>query len=139
MMNVLDMLKYRLAPGDRTPFDPMEQEMMRFGQQRLPPGLPLGVQDSIRNRPSYGEGEIMAPQRWWIPALGGQVQKQGPQREERLLLDRGEAIGTSPVPPGLRDLPEGGVWSSRPSWESPYASPLNQLMQLGRKAPLSMY
>jgi hypothetical protein len=146
MMNVLDMLKYRLSAGDRgtSQLDPVVQDMIRGNLGRsLPPGLPLGVQDSIRNRPSYGEGEIMAPEPWWIPSLGGQMQKEGPQRENTLLFDRQEALRIPnpgvPVDPWSKDQPEGGVWSSRPPGVSPYASPLNQLMELGRRAPLSLY
>lgn len=108
--------------------DPVTLDMIRgsLGQQ-LPPGLPLVVQDQIRNQPSYGEGEIMAPERWWNPALGGQDQRSGPQREDRLLFDRQEALGI----PGTSDAwswarPEGGVWSSRPPGVSPYASPPSQ-------------
>jgi hypothetical protein len=122
MMNVLDLLKYQLSSQDR---------------------LPPVVQNSIRNQPSYGEGQIMAPSQWWNPAFGGQLQMSGPQREDRLLFDRGEARGI-PDPdtsnPWDRAMPEGGVWSSRPPGVSAFADPLNQLLtRLGQRAPLALY
>jgi hypothetical protein len=102
----------------------------------LPPqlyGLPEAVQRSIMTQPSYGEGQVMAPEQWWSPAEGGQLQQLGPQREERLQFDRREALGIpnpdTPNPWASLAIPEGGVWSSRPPGVSPFASPLNQPQQ----------
>lgn len=147
MMNVLDALRYRLGEltdAEGRQLDPSILEMIGRGPQRsLPPGLPLGVQDQIRNQPSYGEGEIMAPGQWWNPAESDVLRMIGPQREDRLAFDRGQAQGIlNPYvedDPLSRAMPEGGTWSSRPAGTSPFASPLNQLLQLGRRAPLAMY
>jgi hypothetical protein len=69
----------------------------------------------------------------------------GPQRENELVYDRSQALGllnpyvSEDREPRAWALPEGDVWSSRPPDVSPYASPLNQMMQLGRRAPLALY
>jgi len=143
MMNVLDALRYRLGATDLEgePLDPVTQEMIRGSL--VPPGLPLGVQDSIRSRPSYAEGET-------IPVPAGRYQSpdnplfqqewgafQGRQREDRLNedLDFGEYLRQR----GQLAWPENSLPSGRPQGQSPFASPLNQLLKLGRRAPLSMY
>jgi hypothetical protein len=87
----------------------------------------------------YAEGQIMAPEQWWNEAMGGQLRRLGPQREERLQFDRRQALGLDNPDtenPWLQAMPEGGVWSSRPPDISPFASPLNQLM---RRLPYGQY
>jgi len=136
------------SPFGRQPPSPdiLAQMQQWWDQTQAPPqqiaALPEVVQRSIREQPSYGEGEVMAPMQWWNPAEGSQLQMSGPQREDRLIFDRREALGI-PNPdtedPWAQAQPEGGVWSSRPSGVSPFASPLNQLMQQGRRLPWSLY
>ena len=144
MMNVLDLLNYRLSAQGRSfaDIDPAVREMIQGSSPgfQTPPGvspsLPLVVQDSIGNRPSYGEGEIMAPSQWWNPAVGGQLKMSGPQREEHLSFDLSDTRdkGNWPV------MREGEYASRRPPEFSPFADPLNQLLtRLGQRAPLALY
>jgi hypothetical protein len=140
MMNVLDALRYRLGDPDVQGLDPVELEMI--GRRPLPPGLPLGVQNQIQTQPSYGEGDVMAPQQWWNEAMGEPLMQSGPQREETLSFDRRQALGI-PDPyidpwqdPAAMAMPEGGMWSSRPPEISPFSSPLNQMLQ---RPPFGQY
>jgi hypothetical protein len=91
------------------------------------------VQDSIGNRPSYGEGQIMAPSQWWNPALS---EMSGPQRENSLRNDLSDTRDRENWPV----LREGEYASRRPPGLSPFADPLNQLLtRLGQRAPLALY
>jgi hypothetical protein len=157
MMNVLDMLKYRLAPpgAGTQPAMPSPQEMAALRQrqqaweaqqQQQLSALPEAVRRNILTQPGYGEGQIMAPSPWYNPAFNEEpwrAPNSPERRESRLSHDRSQALGIPSIDPSddprFHALPEGDVWSSRPSDVSPFASPLNQLMQLGRRAPLSMY
>ena len=124
---------------------PSPQELAALAQRQLAweaqrrqqlSGLPEAVQRSIMQQPGYSEGGVMAPELWWNQAEGGQLQRRGPQREERLQFDRREALGI-PNPdtenPWLWAMPEGGMWSSRPPGVSPFDSPFNQ--PLRRRGP----
>jgi hypothetical protein len=147
VMNVLDALRYRLgsglAWGESDDFALAPGGMQRSNQ--LPPGLPLNVQDSILNRPSYAEGDIKGPSTYWNPGLDAERHLfAGPQRTDPLFnelmfnrLLREE--GTGPI--GERQT---GYLTHRPPGQSLFASPLNQFLQpgwggLGAGALLSMY
>ena len=103
----------------------------------LPPGLPLGVQDQIRNQPSYGEGMV-------IPGAPNPLMEQeaatgvfaGPQREDPLVQALNDIRNMNRTE---QAIPEGWGLTSRPAGQSPFASPLNQLMQQGRRLPFSLY
>lgn len=143
MISVLDALMRRLQAAQDRGGNPEMQESL---STPMPPGLPLVVQDALRRHRGYGEGEIMAPEPNYNPAFNEEPWRapgSPEKRETPLMFDRSEALmipNTSmPRNPWERDMPEGGIWSSRPSNVSPFASPLNQLMTLGRKAPLAMY
>jgi hypothetical protein len=153
MMNVLDALRYRLGGAttdmEGEPIDPAIQEMLQGNLPPLPPlppGLPLVVQDSIRNLRSYGEGDVIpGPRNPLMEQEAAAGVFEGPQRDQQLPFNRAEVLGLSnPYSDPWGDLwaravPEGGMWSSRAPGQSPFASPLNQFLQLGRRAPLSMY
>lgn len=119
----------------RQPAMSLAEMMARAAQAGMPPRLPPSP---ILPR-SYGEGQVMAPEQWWNPAEGGQLQQLGLQREDRLQFDRREALGI-PNPdtqnPWSQAMPEGGVWSSRPPEVSPFASPSNQPLQ---RPPFGLY
>jgi hypothetical protein len=120
---LLSFLQMAMQPRQQPQFDPMY-------------GLPDAVRQSLMTQPSYAEGQIMAPEQWWNQAMGGQLQMMGPQRENRLMFDRNEALGIpnqDTVNPWSWAMPEGGMWSSRPPGVSPYASPP------GRGFPLGLY
>lgn len=130
----------------------VEPQMSEFDRRlramgpNLPEYLPEQVWDSILNKPTYGEGQVIpGPRNPLMEQEAAAGAFRGPQRENELLYDRSQALGllnpsvSEDQEPRSWALPEGDVWSSRPPGASPYASPLNQMMQLGRRAPLSMY
>jgi hypothetical protein len=130
MMSVLDVLRYRLGGGKSE--DPLDPGAFTATPRRaqLPPGLPLNVQDSILYRPSYAEGDIKAPLPYWNPALDPERHLfTGPQRSDllnELWFNRFlKGQGASPI--------------DRPPEQSLFANPLNQFLQMGPSAPLSMY
>jgi hypothetical protein len=163
MISVLDMLRSRLGgsgQSDRVMEDmlrgtlqPAPSEADRRLQamgQNLPEYLPEQVWSSILNKPMYDEGSVIpfSPnasstryQTEGSPLFQQELQARpqfgGPQREQALVNDIG--LGDYIKREGVWAAPEADIWSSRPPGQSPFASPLNQLMQLGRRAPLSMY
>jgi hypothetical protein len=159
MISVLDMLRSRLGgsgQSDRVMEDmlrgtlqPAPSEADRRLQamgQNLPEYLPEQVWNSILNKPMYDEGtRIPGPRNPLMEQEAAAGSFSGPQRDQQLPFNRAEALGiVNPNGDPWNDLssravPEGGMWSTRPPGQSPFASPLNQLMQLGRRAPLSMY
>lgn len=150
-MNALEMLLQRIrAPGALAPAGSDGLTRISAGQGLLQPqGMPspemlaaLAARqrnwEAQQDSPAYDEGEIMAPEPWWNEALGPEKHLfDEAQRNERLVRDLGDVgdVATS----STQAVPEGSYLSSRPVGMSPFASPLNQLMQLGRRAPLSMY
>ena len=153
MISVLDMLRSRLGGGGS--YAPAEGEMSLDELNRmigapssraaeLPTWLPETVRNSILFGQSYGEGRT-------IPGPDNPLMEQelsafaGPQRDQQLPFNRAEALGLlNPYSDPWGDLsaravPEGGMWSSRAPGQSPFASPLNQFLQLGRRAPLALY
>jgi hypothetical protein len=148
MMNVLDMLKYRLAsPGAGAPsgmpspqdMAALRQRQQAWGQQQLA-DLPPAVRDSIMNNPSYGEGMPVGVQRYERPMFEPSLPLQSPYRRDfQLHNERGfdrefRREGVWPVPEGL-------VATPLPPGQSPFASPLNQLMQYGQggRPPWALY
>ena len=146
MMNVLDALRYRLGGMTDTEgeqIDPgiLEALGMRSGrllpQQPLPAGLPLVVQDAIRNQPSYQEGGQYMATPWYNPGMAAEEHLyEQPQRNAPLEqgIDDVRNMNRTDL-----DIAEGWGLTSRPVGQSPYASPLNQLMQQGRRLPFSLY
>lgn len=131
MISVLDALRYRLGGGESDDFAlaPGGLTAMQRPNQ-LPPGLPLNVQDSILNRPSYAEGDIKGLSTYWNPGLSAERHLfSGPQRSDplfnELMFNRFlREEGTGPI--GERQT---GYLTHRPPEQSLFASPLNQLMQ----------
>jgi hypothetical protein len=105
----------------------------------LPPGLPLGVQDSILNQPSWSEGNV-------IPGPRNPLMEQeaalgvfnAPQREQPLA----DAIGIAEFlkHQDIWPMPEGAyppaVGRENPPWATRLPSALNQLM---RRLPVGQY
>lgn len=94
--------------------------------------------EAQQDSPVYGEGEVMGPNPTQTMGELGErtLPLDSPQRRENALFGGRDALldmGNWPV------LREGEYISNQPLGQSPFASPLNQLMQLGRRAPLSMY
>jgi len=136
MMSALDMLKLRLGqPGQSIPQVMPSPEVLAALAERQ--------RAWQMQTPSYGEGEV-------IPGSRNPLMEQedasgafaAPQREERLMFDRAEALGLlNPYgdpwqDPRARALPEGGAWASRPPDVPPYSSPLNQMLQ---RPPFGLY
>jgi hypothetical protein len=136
-----DMLRGTLQPAPSE----ADRRLQAMGQN-LPEYLPEQVWNSILNKPMYDEGtRIPGPRNPLMEQEAAAGSFSGPQRDQQLPFNRAEALGiVNPNGDPWNDLssravPEGGMWSTRPPGQSPFASPLNQLMQLGRRAPLSMY
>lgn len=147
MMNVLDLLKYRLAspgggqvPGMSTqdPQAAMAAEMLE--RMRRDPSL-IGSMNRMAGTPTpprgtYGEADTIpstvtqAGQPLFDQELAARL--WGPQREEPLMqqLYGGRQLAKESVWP----MPEGAVQSYSP--QSPYSSPLNQLL---RRGPFGQY
>ena len=98
--------------------------------QALPPGLPLVVQDSILNQPSYGEGRAMPRRQPMSTDMLHEFSTHDPNGpfarndplETELFHNRIFPMYDMPLPEGV----------ARPDLASPrpkYASPLNQFMQ----------
>lgn len=139
MISVLDMLRSRLG-GDNLPFSDMGGELGPSEADRrlramgpIPPSyLPEAVWDSLLNRPTYGEGQIMpGPPN---PAMEAEIPARlGPQREDRLLRALGNVRGYGASGGVMTDtLPNSMFGNTSPA----YPSPLNSMM---RRAPLGLY
>ena len=152
MMNVLDALRYRLGgattdlEGERIDPGTLEALGLRGGgmlssapQSQLPAGLPLVVQDSILKRPSYQEGgRYMVPGPYYNPNMGEpNLPDDDPRRREDLLANE---LGFNRYlkREGGQVWPEAqtGFMRFREQGQSPFASPLNQLLQRG---PFALY
>ena len=145
-MSALDLLQQYLRRGAQ-PVSSGDDDMAWLGralqdgaalrQPALPEGLPDVVRQSILNKPAYGEGQVM-------PGPPNPLMEQehtagaffGPQREEALRQGLGDV---SRLKQEELPLSEGEWLTTRPLGMSPYASPLNQMMPMGRRAPLALY
>jgi hypothetical protein len=122
MMNVLDALRYRLSGQDLG--EPSLDPRFRQQQQPLPPGLPLVVQDSIRNLPAYQEGgQVMAPEPYYAPNMGEEVYpREDPRRRDYQLQDL-LGFGRFLRNEGGPAVPEGDFLTVLPPGQSPFATP----------------
>lgn len=137
MISVLDLLRHRLGSAGQygVPGSGLDYE----GEgSPIRPDLPEVVRRSIYGRPSYGEGEIMAPRPWYNPAIDAETMLPlgSPQRRENRLMDE---LGLNRYlrREGQFALPE-GEWLARPDrgFADPLPSPLNQMM---RRGPFALY
>jgi hypothetical protein len=146
VMNPADTSNYGPGSpfGQQPPSPELLAQMQQWWDQTQAPqqqiaALPEAVQRSIREQPSYGEGEIMAPHPWYNPAIEEHeriLPLESPERRENALNNE---LGFSNY---MRRespwaAPEGGVATSMPPGQSPFASPLNQLLQ--RRGPFALY
>jgi hypothetical protein len=142
-MNVLELLQaylQRAQAGDGTVFDRIAMRGPPATSQQDMPSLQELMQQQraweARNQsPAYGEGEIMAPQQWWNPATDPEKHLfDQPQRNENLVSDLGDVRDI--LKNSTQAVREGSYLSGRPEGVSPFASPLNQLLQRG---PFALY
>jgi hypothetical protein len=142
MMNVLDALRMKLArPGGEDMGEPsLDPALMALiNRQRLPPGLPLGVQDSILNQPSYSEGGVMpGPRNPLMEQEHALGVFNAPQREQPL----SDAVGIADFLKyqDIWPMPEGAYPPAVGRQNSPYATRLpSALNQLMRRGPFGQY
>jgi hypothetical protein len=104
----------------------------------VPPSyLPEAVWDSLLNKRTYGEGEVIPGNR--VPPRPPEtILPSGHPDAREFQLNRDIGFGNY-LRQGTWPMEEGDFGTMRPPGQSPFASPLNQLMQLGRRAPLAMY
>jgi hypothetical protein len=128
MINVLDLLKYRLGQNGQPAMPSQRQQLS---------GLPEAVQRSLLGQPTYGEGELM-PLRW---PMATDAQREFDTHDPN-------------APAARSDQLESQLWQNRifPQYDVPlaegetrldigppratYPSPLNQLM---RRGPFALY
>jgi hypothetical protein len=143
-MNALEMLLQRIqAPGsgpasqagDMAWLERALQGGAALQQPALPEGLPDVVRQSILNQPSYGESSVIPGP--YNPLLEQEMPARfGPQRDEQLRQGLNDVRNMGDE---VQAIPEGWGLTSRPAGQSPFASPLNQLMQQGRRLPFALY
>ena len=139
MMNVLDALRLRLSGQDLG--EPSLDPAFRAQQQPLPPGLPLVVQDSIRNLPAFQEGgQVMAPEQYYAPNMGEEVYgREDPRRRDYQLQDL-LGFGRFLRQEGGPAVPESDFLTPLEPGQSPYATRLpSALNQLMRRLPYGQY
>ena len=133
MMNILDALRYRLGAPSGTEGEPAIP-------RPLPPGLPLVVQDAIRNRPSYQEGGQFMAAPWSNPNAGeADLPRDDPGRRDYRLND---LLGFNRWlrREGEWPVPEGGMATPLPPEQSPSATRLpSALNQMLRRLPYGQY
>ena len=146
MMNILDALRYRLggpmSDTEGEPLDAVTLDMLRGNLDRpLPPGLPLVVQDAIRNQPSYQEGGQFMAAPWSNPNVDEvgepDLPREDPERRDYRLND---LLGFNRWMrrEGEWPVPEGATATPLSPGQSPYAAP-SALNQLLRRGPFGQY